>query len=366
MACHMERGRDRMAAAQRKTVLKVARKALLAAVASLPDAEALERLSTWQEAEGPGLRRRALLAARIALMRRLLAAEPVVQEVPPPPAPEPVIEEPPPPPAKPAKVMRTTMTTFSMEDAAKLLMSAATPDDADGAAGFGDDAPAEDVSPVDVAEAEFLSAPWVDVAEQINAAPEAAEASAPAVVEEAEVVAEVMPEPVPILEPDAVAISFEITDVNDAEAALDSLPAEDGRFDDPAPARRAVRVTPVLPMDIGAQLAAMSQEDDGDALEALAAFATAPKKAGLPPSLDDSLAALGGLGDLEGGKPAAPKGARKAGKGKPVAVADMGAQFAALDAVREAEVVELVKGPAKPAITIDLSAQFAAMQDSDD
>ncbi|MEY4871680.1 MAG: hypothetical protein RLZZ563_1010, partial [Pseudomonadota bacterium] len=34
-----------MAAAQRKTVLKVARKALLAAVASLPDAEALERLT---------------------------------------------------------------------------------------------------------------------------------------------------------------------------------------------------------------------------------------------------------------------------------------------------------------------------------
>jgi hypothetical protein len=353
-----------MAAAQRKTVLKVARKALLAAVASLPDAEALERLTMWQDAEGPGLRRRALLAARIALMRRLLAAEPVVQEVPPPPAPEPVIEEPPPPPAKPAKVMRTTMTTFSMEDAAKLLMSAATPDDADAAAGFGDDAPSEDVAAVEVAEAEFLSAPWVDVAAQINAAPEEAEVPAPAEVAEAEHVAEQEPEPV--VAPDAVASTAEITDVNDAEAALNSLPEEDGQFDDPTPSRRAERVTPVLPMDIGAQLAAMAQEDDSDALEALAAFATAPKKAGLPPSLDDSLAALGGLGDLGGGTAAPAKGTRKAGKGKPVAVEDMGAQFAALDAVREAEVVEMVKGPIKPAITIDLSAQFAALQDPDD
>ena len=352
-----------MAAAQRKTVLKVARKALLAAVASLPDAEALERLTTWQDGEKPGLRRRALLAARIALMRRLLAEGPVVQAPPPPPEPEPVIEEPPPPPAKPAKVMRTTMTTFSMEDAAKLLLSATPPDEADAAEGFGDDAPVEDVSPVEVAEAEFLSAPWIDMAAQINASPVGAEVPAPAEVVEAVLVE---PEPEPIFEPDAVATTVEITDVNDAEAALDSLPDEDGRFDDPTPPRRAEKVTPVLPMDIGAQLAAMAQEDDGDALEALAAFATAPKKAGLPPGIDDSLAALGGLGDLGGGKAAAPKGARKPGKGKPVAVADMGAQFAALDAVREAEVVEMVKGPIKPAITIDLSAQFAAMQDPDD
>ena len=124
-----------------------------------------------------------------------------------------MIEEPPPPPAKPAKVMRTTMTTFSMEDAAKLLLSATTPDEADAAEGFGDDAPVEDVSPVEVAEAEFLSAPWIDMAAQINASPVGAEVPAPAEVVEA-VLVETAPEP--IVEPDAVATTVEITDVNDA------------------------------------------------------------------------------------------------------------------------------------------------------
>lgn len=349
-----------MAAAQRKTVLKVARKALLAAVASLPDAEALERLTVWQEAEKPGLRRRALLAARIALMRRLLAAEPVVRVLPPPP--EPVVEEPPPPPPKPAKVMRTTMTTFSMEDAAKLLMSTAAamedPVDGEGANAPPDAVPeGEAVAVVQdepASEAGFAAAPWIDAMAQINAAP----------VEVAAADDMPLPEAMDEVVPEAATGTVEITDVDAAEAALDSLPEEDRRFDDPAP-QRAERVTPVLPMDIGAQLAAMAEENDGDALEALAAFATAPKKAGLPPGIDDSLAALGGLGDLADSKGAAPKGTRKAGKGKPVAVGDMGAQFVALDAMRDAEVVEMVAGPAKPGITIDVSAQFAAMDDPD-
>ncbi len=87
------------------------------------------------------------------------------------------------------------------------------------------------------------------------------------------------------------------------------------------------------------------------------------------PTLDASFAALDGLEDLAQVAPgrdapkraAAQPGKGKPGKGKPVAVGDMGAQFAALDALQAAP----GQAPAKPARTIDLSAQFAALQDPD-
>ena len=129
----------------------------------------------------------------------------------------------------------------------------------------------------------------------------------------------------------------------------------------PLPPYRKSRSTKVLQMDIGAQFAAMA-EDRGPAL------AAEPVPAALPATLDASLAALDGLEDLAQvapGRDAPKRAAAQPGKGKPVVVGDMGAQFAALDALQEAEVAAPGQAPAKPARTIDLSAQFAALQDPD-
>ena len=368
-----------MAAARQETVLKGAAKALLAAVAALPDRQALERLTLWQAGEGPGLRRRALLAARIVLMRRLLAEpRPVVVAVAPAlpePAPEvvlpPIVEAvvevvaPAPRPARPAK---TKMTTFSLEDAAKLLMTSAADDPEEPEAGMAELAAELGGEPVlaggETAEAAFRPAGWTHMAASVDAPLDGT--------------GEVL------WQADAAAGSAEVTDVEVAqgrleqmdhppegalaegaaepEAVQDSLPMPET----PLPPYRKSRSTKVLQMDIGAQFAAMA-EDRGPAL------AAEPGPAALPATLDASFAALDGLEDLAQVAPgrdapkraAAQPGKGKPGKGKPVAVGDMGAQFAALDALQEAEVAAPGQAPAKPARTIDLSAQFAALQDPD-
>jgi hypothetical protein len=306
-------------------------------------------------------------------MRRLLAEPRAVEEAPalPEPTPEvvgpPVVEAivevvaaPAPRPARPAKAK---MTTFSLEDAAKLLMtSAADEPDApeaeavtEAAAPGGESALDGDETP----EATFQPAGWTHMAAQIDAPLGLA--------------GEVL------WQADATAGVVEVMDVDVAQDALgqmDHLP-EETEADDvaareagqdiapvpetPLPPYRKSQSTKVLQMDIGAQFAAMA-EDDGPAL------VTGPKTAGLSAALDANLAALDGLEDLAQvaqGQIAPVRAASKPGKGKPVAVGDMGAQFAALDAMHEAEVAALAKAPAKPARTIDLSAQFAAMQDPD-
>lgn len=369
-----------MAAARQERVLKGAAKALLAAVAALPDRQALERLTAWQAGEGPGLRRRALLAARIVLMRRLLAEpRPVVVAVAPAlpePAPEvvlpPVVEAvvevvvaPAPRPARPAK---TKMTTFSLEDAAKLLMTSAADDPEEPEAGAVIGAAELGGEPVlaggETPEAAFRPAGWTHMAASVDAPLDGT--------------GEVL------WQADAAAGSVEVTDVEVAqgrleqmdhppegalaegaaepEAVQDSLPMPET----PLPPYRKSRSTKVLQMDIGAQFAAMA-EDRGPAL------AAEQVPAALPATLDASFAALDGLEDLAQVTPGrdAPKrataqpGKGKPGKGKPVSVGDMGAQFAALDALQEAEVAAPGQAPAKPARTIDLSAQFAALQDPD-
>jgi hypothetical protein len=362
-----------MAAARQDRVLKGAAKALLAAVSALPDRQALERLTQWQAGEGPGLRRRALLAARIVLMRRLLAEpRPVVVAVAPAlpePAPEvvvpPVVEAvvevvaaPAPRPARPAK---TKMTTFSLEDAAKLLMTSAADDPEESEAGMAAAAPGGE--PVldggETPEAAFRPAGWTHMAAAVDAPLDGADEvlwqadAAAGFVEVTDVeVAQGRLEQM-----DDLAEGAEAQDAAEPEAVQDNMPVPET----PLPPYRKSRSTKVLQMDIGAQFAAMA-DDGGPAL------AAEQVPAALPATLDASLAALDGLEDLAQGAPGrdTPKrAAAKPGKGKPVAVGNMGAQFAALEALQEAEVAALGQAPAKPAQTIDLAAQFAALQDPD-
>lgn len=97
---------------------------VLSLVGGLHPDLALARIAPLWDAVPDGMGKRALLSARIALMRRAMAADPApVLEV----VPAPVVEAAPvfvpAPPPKPAPVNRALTTLLSLEDAAKLLLA---------------------------------------------------------------------------------------------------------------------------------------------------------------------------------------------------------------------------------------------------
>lgn len=280
-----------------------------------PDA-ALARIAPLWDAVPDGLARRALLAARIALMRRAMGAAPEVVEAVAAPMPETVVApEPvfvPAPPPKPAPVTRAALTTLlSLEDAAKMLLAG------------GDDA--EEATPALAQSPSPSPAP----------SPERAEAEA----ELAEVIAREAAEvhkakgrkgrAKPII-PD-LDHAFAAMDGADAPApkpAMPDLSAAFAAMEDEAPAEPPKAKV----IDFSAAFAAMNAEADTSEGEA------APEPAGDVPEALGEVAA----------KPAA---------------SDLGAAFAGMEeAVPPAAAPKPKKAGKAAAAGIDLSAQFAAMQ----
>lgn len=110
---------------RRRTALEKASGAVMKAVAGLPPDGAALRLAVLAAAEPPGLRRRVLLSARIAMMRKALEApepetEVVVAPPPPEPEPEPVVE-PPPVVKAPKPLSKGVMTSINLDDVARML-----------------------------------------------------------------------------------------------------------------------------------------------------------------------------------------------------------------------------------------------------
>lgn len=377
-----------MAAARRKRAHRVVAKAMLKAVADLHPEEALERLAPFCARAETGTARRALRAARIALMRRALEAperaEPGTAEAsaPEPPVPEVVTDPPAPKPIPKGKLM-----AVSLEDAARMLF----------------------VAPVAEAEPEAAPDSGAAAAEG-GAALDWAAASAGLVAAEVPEEAEAVDDlPVLMVAPAPTEV-LERMDMEAAEAALDEVVDDSARFAAPEAAAPAAPPAPekrakagvsrqgragggaALP-DLSAQFAALA----GDGLETLADPVTTRPL----PGLDEGLRALDGLDEMppaqapagkvdaaaafaaleepppaqatpgkarmtdpaaafaamaaaDSPKVAAPKG--------PAAMADPAAAFAALAAAED----EAAKAPGKVAtkpkpLAIDLSAQFAAM-----
>ncbi|MCZ8335361.1 MAG: hypothetical protein O9328_13925 [Rhodobacteraceae bacterium] len=341
-----------MAAARKKRAHRVVAKALLKAVADLHPEEALEALDPFYMRERDGIRRRALRAARITLMRKAVETPPrlivpIVEAIPEPePEPEPVVVTEPP---APKPIPKGKLLSVSLEDAAKLLMTA--PEPVAEAAPAPETPAAEDVpefAPIDwAAEAAGLSA--FDMPDE----PEVVAADLPIMM--------VAPAPAPILE---------MMDAAEAAAVEDSaLPSETAA---PAPPKRAKKVAkPPLP-DLSAQFAAMSS----DGMEALADVASAKPVPGLdeglralealdevapvaaPALMVDPMAAFAAMAEEE---PAPTSAGTKA------QMVDPGAAFAALEAAEDEAAQAVGKGTGKPKpLAFDLSAQFAAMADEDD
>lgn len=107
---------------------------VLCLTAKLHPDEALARLGPLWAASTPGIAQRALLAARITLMRRAMTVAPPVAVLP---EPDPVCEpEPAPvfvpaPPPKPAPLKTGALTLLNLEDAAKMLMAGGIDDHAE-------------------------------------------------------------------------------------------------------------------------------------------------------------------------------------------------------------------------------------------
>ena len=155
-----------MGAARKLTPLKTMSRALVKAVARLDPDEAVARLAAYHAAEPPGMRRRALLAARIELIRKAMEAPPkavvaVVAE----PEPVPVVEPPPPVVIVPPKPMsKGVVTSINLEAVAKMLMAAPEPEPE---AAPEPEAPSGAVAMQDVAAA-FAALDWGDAAEQVE------------------------------------------------------------------------------------------------------------------------------------------------------------------------------------------------------
>ncbi len=275
---------------------------VLALTAKLHPVEALARLAPIWAASTPGIAQRALLAARIALMRQAMTVEPVVEVVP---EPEPevvaVVERVVVP--KPAPVNRGALTLLNLEDAAKLLM-----------AGADDEA---DEAPPAVLRAE------AEVAEVV-----AVEAAAVAM-------------------PVGAAIKARKSKAKRGDAAVASAAFDlAAQFADMAGDAGAV-ATP--PLDLAAQFADIAEDAGAVAkqpLDLAAQFADMAGDAGAvaKPPLD--LAAQ--FADMAGDAGAVAKPAL-----------DLAAQFAAMgDAGAEPEARPVRKAAG---MGIDLSAQFAAM-----
>lgn len=381
-----------MAAARKKRAHRVVAKALLKAVADLHPEEALEALDPFYRRERDGTRRRAIRAVRITLMRKAVETPPrvivpMVEVIPEPePEPEPVVVTEPP---APKPVPKGKLLSVSLEDAAKLLMTAPEPV-ADVAAV--PEAPAAEPAPT------FQPMDWAAAAAGLAAFDMPDE---PAVEAEQLPIMMVAPAPAPVLD---------MLDADAAEAVPDEAAPEEGSGtggtlagpEAPAPAKAPKRrkaVKAAMP-DLSAQFAAMAEDgfeavvegavagtrpelEDGlrllDALDAdppaptkpapmidaaaafaeLAEEAPAPPRAGKAMPMMDPAAAFAALDAAD--SPSVPA-ARS-----PAMLADPGAVFAALEAAEDAATEAIGKGAGthKP-LTIDLSAQFAAMAEDGD
>lgn len=334
-----------MGAARKLTPLKTMSRALVKAVARLEPDTAVARLAAHYAAEPQGLRRRALLAARIEMIRKAMEAppKPVVDVVP---EPEPVVEPPPPVVIVPPKPMsKGVVTSINLDDVAKMLMAAPAAEEV--AEPPVPEAPAGAAAMPDVAAA-FAALDWGDTAEQVDV-PSGGEA--------------------PLWADPAVAGS-----TTTAGAAPDLGKGSPGMMDLAAQfaAMGAEDQAPIAPkgFDLSATFAAM---DAGDAVEE-----TSPA---LPAGMDDAFAMLGTLDEVEvvaekGDEPAKASAALDlaaqfaamgdgAGDDSAVAVvADAGVALAMLDALDEVEVVaEHGDEPVEASAALDLAAQFAAMED---
>jgi hypothetical protein len=313
-------------------------RALVKAVARLEPDTAVARLAAHYAAEPQGLRRRALLAARIEVIRKAMEAppKPVVDVVP---EPEPVVEPPPPVVIVPPKPLsKGVVTSINLDDVAKMLMAAPAAEEV--AEPPVPEAPAGAAAMPDVAAA-FAALDWGDTAEQVDV-PSGGEA--------------------PLWADPAVAGS-----TTAAGAAPDLGKGSPGMMDLAAQfaAMGAEDQAPIAPkgFDLSATFAAM---DAGDAVEE-----TSPAPSA---GMDDAFAMLGALDEAEvvaehGDEPAEASAALdlaaqfaamedEAGDdAAPVMSAGMDDAFAMLTALGEAE------GPAEASGALELAAEFAALED---
>lgn len=258
---------------------------LLSLVGGLHPDLALARIAPLWDAVPDGMGKRALLSARIALMRRAMAADPApVLEVVPAPVAEAAPVFVPAPPPKASAVNRALTTLLSLEDAAKLLL-----------AGGEEDAPAVPAEPAVAVSPERAGAE-AELAEVI--AREAAAAQRAKGKKKAK----------PII-PDLGAAFVEMGDAS---------------------------ATPSAPVDVSGALAALVEDSPPPALDLSAAFAAMedapmPAPAAKPKAAVIDLAATFAGMDAEivsGGEGVAPK-PKKAGKAA-AGVVDLSAQFAAM------------------------------------
>ena len=331
-------------AARKLTPLKTMSRALVKAVARLEPDAAVARLAAHHAAEPPGLRRRALLAARIELIRKAMEVppKPVVVVVP---EPEPVVEPPPPVVIVPPKPLsKGVVTSINLDDVAKMLMAAPAAEEA--AEPPAPEAPAGAVAMQDVAAA-FAALDWGDTAEQVDV-PSGGEAplwADPAVGGSTEA-AGAMPDP-----------GTGAAGMMDLAAQFAAMGAEE---EAPAPPKG---------FDLSATFAAM---DAGDAVE---------EKAPAPlAGMEDAFAMLGALEAVSAdeGKDA-PVAADAAldlaaqfaamedearSDPAPALMAGSGEAFAMLDAPEAEESAAVsVDAPAETSGALDLASQFEAMEE---
>lgn len=312
--------------------LPVLTEEVLAAVGRLhPDTAQSLLVPLWKAAR-PGLGRRALLAARITLMRRAMAAEPLVVMVAEPlpepePEPEPVFV-----PVPPKALAKGALTLLNLEDAARLLMASGDGDDDAKAEAPAADA-ARDAALADVAEAVVVDASMA----RVEPAPLADLSASFAAM--ADVGAD-----------DGFTAGLALLDALGDGAGGgegDAFSAEDGSSD--LGGLMAMAAAPALDKATKADIP--DKKADKPAKARPAKPKIAPKKLA-----DDLTAQLAELGPASAPTPAP---AQKA------PVIDLSAQFAAMGGGDPAATVpELPAAKTKAKATvIDLSAQFAAMDD---
>lgn len=360
------------------TAVQAGAKAVLKAVARLHPDAALEVLEPMALDERPGMRRRVLLAARIALMRKAMAAParvvvaaPVVEVVPAP--------EPPAPPPEPKPLPKGRIMSINLDDLASMLAPAPEPVEPPPAAPVAEAAEA----------ATFTALDWGDVAGTLDA-------DAPALLGEAgetEPVAPAQPRTkasrgkkrgavVAIKDPEGPAAAMDA-------AALFAAMEEEGEPPAAAPAPVAVDAAALFaameedapeeplakpaPVDVAALFADM---DEAEVVEDI----PAPVPPAPLPGMADMAAAFAAMDEAEVAEMGPEKAEERAAKSAPVAVADAAALFAAME--EDAPEVPLAKPAAvdvaaafaafgsetddapSPALAVDPAAAFAALEDA--